>query len=76
MKGQIEHEHNKGHRRGADKQEAMFRFLHFLKLAAPFRAIGWREEIGRARLGFGDGAGQVAAAHAELDGDQAIALLA
>ena len=59
-----------------DEQQAMLGLLHLLELAAPFGAVGAVEQVGRLLLGLGDGAGQIAAAHAELDGDQALALLA
>ncbi len=66
----------KRQRHGNDEHQAMFGFLHFLELAAPFGAVGGLEQRRPIFLGLGHGAGQIAIADAELHGDQAVALFA
>ena len=76
VEGQIEQHENRRQRQRNDKQQTMLGLLHFLKFAAPFGMVGSMEQMGGLLLRLGDASGQIAAAHAELDGDEALALLA
>src|SRR5205085_11897529 len=54
----------------------MFSFLHLLKLSTPLRPVRRLDQGRCLLLRLGHGTRQVAAAHAKLDSDEAISLLA
>ncbi len=62
--------------RGMIHMQPAVGLLHLLEFAAPDRPVGDLEEVLGLCLGLVHGAAQVAAADAELDGDQPLALLA
>ena len=74
--GDVEQHQDHGQRGRHDEHQAMLGLLHLLELAAPHGPVRGIEELLGPLLGFGHGAGQVAVADAELEGDQPFALLA
>ena len=62
-------------RQGDDPHEPAVGFLHLLELTTPDCPVGDLEQVLGFRPGFVDGAAQVAAADAELEGDHALAVL-
>ncbi len=73
---QVQHDQDHAQRERDDPHQPRFGLLHLLELSAPDGAVGRLEQVLGHFLGFGNGAGQIAAADAELDGDQTITLLA
>ena len=73
---QVEHDQDHAQRERDDPHQPGFGLLHLLELAAPDGTVRRLEQILGLLLRFGNRAGQVAAADAELDRDQAVALLA
>ena len=76
MERQVQHDQDQAQRQRDDVHQPVLGLLHFLEFAAPLGAVGGLEQRGGLGLRLGHGAGQVALAHAELDGDQPVALLA
>ena len=72
----IQQDENQAERQRDDDHQALLGLLHFLELAAPDRVVRGLEELRCAVLGLCHGAGQVAAADAELDRDQPLSLFA
>src|SRR5438132_6303741 len=76
MERQIEKHADRYERQGNPEEQAALGLFHLLKLAAPFGAVGRFEQRRGLFLRLGHGAGQVAAAHTELNRDETVALLA
>ena len=74
--GFLRHQEDQHQRDRHGNQQPPLGHLNLAELAAPLGAVGGLEQVGGLLLGLGHGAGQVAAAHAELGRDEAVALLA